>query len=358
MKKIAIVCLLLVSVLSISGQVKYEVTGVCDKHVEMVYLNSFSDYSQPDSVVPVDGHFSFTGVTNEACKFFTVFADYDQMAFIADGSPVFLNMCSHTLEGSALNKKFNDYEHRVKQISDSIVLIRREIRYLAKDESKRGELKEAVNVFDELYKRLENIYLKAIKDNQDNVIPAVYIAQLAKDMSYEQLKPFLDSSKPYFYSSVLNAAKAKVEAYERTIPGKMFVDLVRQKDLTGISHKLSDYVGKGSYVLVDFWASWCAPCMKEMPNVKACYDKYHSKGFNVVGISFDDNLDSWDAAIKRLNLDWINLSDLKGWENEAATVYGISAVPANILFDPEGKIVVTNLRDAKLRDKLIEIYGF
>ena len=94
-----------------------------------------------------------------------------------------------------------------------------------------------------------------------------------------------------------------------------------------------------------------------MPNVKANYAKYHSKGFEIVGLSFDSKLESWKKAIEDMQLGWINLSDLKGWETIAGQTYGITSIPASFLVDPQGVIVASDLRGDKLGAKLKKIYG-
>ena len=136
----------------------------------------------------------------------------------------------------------------------------------------------------------------------------------------------------------------------------MYIDLT-MNDINGKSRKLSDYCGKGNYVLIDFWASWCGPCIGEMPNIIENYNKYHSKGFDIVGISFDKNKEAWVSAVAELGLEWHQLSDLAGWSSIGASTYGITSIPANILVDGEGRIVAGNLRGAALGEKLQEIYG-
>jgi len=114
---------------------------------------------------------------------------------------------------------------------------------------------------------------------------------------------------------------------------------------------------KGQYVLIDFWASWCPPCRAENPNVVVAYNQYKDKGFTVLGVSLDREKQDWLDGIAQDQLTWHHVSDLKFWDSAPAALYGIRAIPSNLLIDREGVIIAKNLREEALQEKLAEIFG-
>ena len=143
---------------------------------------------------------------------------------------------------------------------------------------------------------------------------------------------------------------APVDVASATEPGNTFVD-IGLPGPQGQTVWVGDYVGQNKLVLIDFWASWCGPCMREMPNVVKAYERFHDKGLEIVGVSLDKDKASWLAAIEQTGQKWPQMSDLKGWECAGAQIYGIQSIPANVLIDSHGKIVARDLRgDALLKE--------
>jgi thiol-disulfide isomerase/thioredoxin len=128
-----------------------------------------------------------------------------------------------------------------------------------------------------------------------------------------------------------------------------------QKSITGVPVTFDSFQGK--YVLLDFWASWCAPCRKEHPRFIEIYEQYKDKGFEIISISLDDDAEIWMKAVAKDKLTWLQLSDLRGQQNEIALLYGVQAIPANFLISPEGIILDKNLKSEDLNSRLESLFS-
>lgn len=163
------------------------------------------------------------------------------------------------------------------------------------------------------------------------------------------------ASSPIMLAQTTSGTKPAQHTASRTVRTRPYID-IEAADTAGVVHRLSEYVGHDGYVLLDFWASWCRPCMAVLPSVKAAYEQYHEKGLQIVSVSLDTQRTAWISTIRKHGMEWPNISDLKGWESAPAAAYGVRAIPAMLLIDPKGQVVASGSFGV-VKQKLVEIYG-
>jgi len=197
--------------------------------------------------------------------------------------------------------------------------------------------------------------IEFIKSNPNSIASAATLSVYTRSWGKEKIKELFELLSTENKESEYGKSISKyLELNRSPIVGDKYVDF-EMEDTNGERKKLSDFNGK--IVLLEFWASNCGPCRKENPNLVKTYEKYHSKGFEVFAVSQDIKRSSWLNAIEKDKLPWVQVSDLKGRDNTAFNIYGISAIPWNFLIDKDGTIIDKNLRGDRLNKRLAEIMG-
>ena len=360
MKKLLVFTALMLAVLPTEAQqVKYTINGISKENGKTVYLRDRYTSQFVDSAVVANGKFTMTGNAEKDAYMGMAVKDADWFVMMFnDGTPVTVNLNDSTLKGSPMNERLTRYDIEINAPYSNYMM---KVQSMSEEEREKKKLELAGGLMIAVMKMMEGVE-KVFKEERETLIPVAFIDDYQLVLGQEKFDSVIATkpawiNHPIAKSQVEYFAQQKaVEAKKNAYVGKQFTDL-EEADADGKLHKLSEYVGKGKWVLVDFWASWCGPCMQEMPNVVAAYEKYHAKGFDVVGLSFDNKKEPWLKAIADQKMPWTHLSDLKGWRTVASSVYDVNSIPDNLLIDPQGKIVARGLRAQALQDKLKQIFG-
>ncbi len=309
-------------------QAEYQVTvngGEDLTDGDIVYLFNYDTQEKVDSVAAANGSAVFTGTVEEPFVGRLISGGNRMGTLIVEGGSI--TVADNMASGTPLNdviKKFSD-----------------ESASLEEKFSSATTQEEQQKIYDE-YVALNNKY---IKENAENPVGYLLFSQMVTSMSKEELDSALaEMPKMADYKRIQNIINT-FERQEATAPGKMFTDF--EIEYNGEKTKLSDFVGKGNYTLVDFWASWCGPCRREaMGTLKDIYNQYNGKGLDIVGIAVWDEPENTLKAIEEMQLPWKQVINA---QTVPTDLYGILGIPCIILFGPDGMIIARDQQGADLK---------
>jgi thiol-disulfide isomerase/thioredoxin len=336
---------------------------------ETVYLEKLVSGSQTilvDSVtVDQNGEFEFKNYSPKIGLYRVRTDVRNAITLVLDSSDKVLITASlkdlantYKVEGSPESTLFVEYEALAKQRTlqmDSLEKAFQAIMETRKLDSLRMD--SVSKTFEAPYNAIINKYNDLITEKirlNTNMYASIFAIQGLQPDKYADVFKALDAglSKKYPRDQSVIRFHAVVTQMLGTVIGAEAPD-IRLPAPDGHEIALSSL--KGKVVLVDFWASWCGPCRKEMPNVVKAYAKYKNKGFEIFGVSLDKEKDKWVEAIQVEGITWPQVSDLQYWNSEVVKQYSIEGIPYTVLLDKEGKIIAKNLRGAELDKKLAEV---
>ncbi len=346
MKKVLLFCAVVLMAVGCTKDNKLKINGsVSDKSWDGAKVLLFDEMMIPfDSTVVKDAQFAFEGNCD---------------------TPKIVTICIQIAEDNIIKNEFvyenglidltcdaSTYHIELSGTPNNVVYA----EFLSKYKGLHAEYEQAMKVSQKDAEKVEEKFVdlgyEYSKKYPKTIVGEIAFLSSYWGMSLEQRKEITQMiSEEFKKDPKVATIISNIEQESNSSVGKNFIDF-SAPDVDGNTVVLSSLVGQTDYLLIDFWASWCGPCIKSLPDMKDLYKKHHGKRFDIIGFSLDDKKENWVAAINKYELPWTNISELKKWNSQPAKLYAISFIPSTILIDRNGKIVGRNLHAEEIDELL------
>lgn len=338
----------------------YRIDGMApaDANGQWVYLYKPSGQGASDSVQVANGRFTLErAVAEDGLIVHLVIPRSYNLSFIPEEGIIKADLAASGATGTPLN---DEHTQKSKYRKGLIEEARAKLKSIRADKNLDDKAKEEAQekVSDELYAKIKPLAEADLKEHPNDAIGLIALQNLLgmEDVNVAKAEALLQQAGDRLRAEEsITKMVERLRRVEATQAGAQFVDFEGVDDANK-AVRLSDYVGKGHYVLVDFWASWCGPCRREIAHLKKVRDAYTDKGLVILGTVVWDEMEDHLKAMKELEITWPQIFN----KTEATELYGIAGIPQIILFDPAGKIVARDLRGEeinKLLDKALQDNG-
>lgn len=311
-----------------------------------------------DTLIVKDGRFEMSGIADSTylCMVYSEKRNELNAPFFVEPGNISIKLVETPGASRVGGTKCNE---QWQELNDSVMTIGKEINRIAEhiygNTIDEMEQQKGMEQIDKLNQRFASIVTKTTERNIDNefgyFLLTYYPEELIDNETRMKLIDKLPTEKQQ--KPAIREMRAALKQAAESAEGTTIKDFT-QPGLDGTPLSLMGEVGKNKITIIDFWASWCGPCRQEMPSMLELYGKYKDKGLGIVGISLDEDSDAWKAATQQLNIPWVQMSDLRGWDNAVAKHFCVTSIPHTIVVDQKGKILKRGLRGKQLEEYINE----
>ena len=311
-----------------------------------------------DTLIIEDGKFKLSGETDSTalCMIYSAKCNEINAAFFMEPGTIDIQLTDQPggsrVGGTTCNNQW-------QTLNDSVMSIGKEINRIAEhiygNNLSQEEQQKGMEQIEKLNKRFAELVVKTAEKNIDNEFGYFLLTYYPEELIDNNTRAKLIKELPaeMRQRTAIKQMEQTINAAAKTAEGSTIKDFT-QKTPDGTEISLMDEVKKHKVTVIDFWASWCGPCRQEMPFMMQMYDKLHSKGLGIIGISLDNDKDAWVKGTEALGFTWPQMSDLKGWDNEIAQHFQVTSIPHTIVVDQKGTILRRGLRGEELESFVAE----